>query len=491
VKTSDFFNILGRHAAHSRGPAVICSSQSASYSDLLRAVESRAQIFRKTRVRILATLLDNGLQWVVNDLAALHAGIVHLPLPEFFSEAQIIGALEATQADAVVCVVPLAARFEALGFRLVDEIEGGTVILARVTDAVALHSGTAKITFTSGSTGHPKGVCLSADTMLTVAESLAHATATLAVDRHLSALPFPVLLENISGLYAPLIDGAACVALPLADVGLKGSSQFDAAVLHDALIRHLANSLITLPQMLRAYAAHLHTRGVSAPASLSMVAVGGGAVGHKLLRQAHALGLPAYEGYGLSEAASVQTLNLPHTACIGSVGKPLPHAQIRIASDGEIEVAGHLFLGYVGGPAANAVWLPTGDLGKLDNEGFLYIDGRKQSVLITAFGRNVSPEWVERELMSEPAILSAVVMGEAQPALGAVLWPTAGNDSHDSLQAAVDATNLRLPDYARIGPWTRAKAPFSSASGLATENGRPHRSAVANMHDGLFPDVAS
>jgi long-subunit acyl-CoA synthetase (AMP-forming) len=113
-----------------------------------------------------------------------------------------------------------------------------------------------------------------------------------------------------------------------------------------------------------------------------------------------------------------------------------------------------------------------------------------RQVLITAYGRNVSPEWVETALRSDPAIAQAVVFGEAQPALSAVLWPLRPDASDAQLQAAVQAANAGLPDYARIGHWVRARADFSPATGLATANGRPQRTAIFDHHaDALTPVV--
>jgi long-subunit acyl-CoA synthetase (AMP-forming) len=106
-------------------------------------------------------------------------------------------------------------------------------------------------------------------------------------------------------------------------------------------------------------------------------------------------------------------------------------------------------------------------------------------VLITGYGRNVSPEWVELRLANQPVIAHCVVLGEGQAALGAVIWPL-GNPSDSAIQACVDQVNQGLPDYARIGSWMRARAEFSATSGLATVNGRPRRQAVAELHSDLF-----
>jgi long-subunit acyl-CoA synthetase (AMP-forming) len=179
----------------------------------------------------------------------------------------------------------------------------------------------------------------------------------------------------------------------------------------------------------------------------------------------------------------VQTLNLPHADRPGSAGKPLPHTRLRIDDDGQVWVAGSLMLGYLGAMQTIAPqWWATGDLGRIDEYGFLHLAGRRRNVLITSFGRNVSPEWVEAELQAAPAIAHAVVLGEGQPQLAAVLWPARADCTDRQLAEAVAAANARLPDYARIGRWLRPRAAFSTATGLATANGRPRREAIAAAH---------
>jgi long-subunit acyl-CoA synthetase (AMP-forming) len=269
---------------------------------------------------------------------------------------------------------------------------------------------------------------------------------------------------------------------PLAELGLSGSSSFDAAVFNAAVERYQPHSLILLPQMLRAWVGWLMQQGRAAPQGLRMVAVGGAAVGAPLLLAARRLGIPAYEGYGLSEGSSVQTLNLPGADKPGSAGRPLPHAQVRINPHGEIEVAGGLLAGYLGQPPMEPAWWPTGDLGEIDADGFVHVRGRLKHVLITAFGRNVSPEWVETALRGGRAIAQTVVLGDGEPSLSAVIWPVAAGLPDAAIQAEVDAANQSLPDYARVMRWVRALAPFSADAGMATANGRPLREAILGLH---------
>jgi len=490
LSTLAFFDSLERFAGAASAPALVSEAGEWSYHALHDAIRGAADALLRREVRVLATVCDNSARWVVADLAALRAGITHVPLPTFFTLAQQRFALDSAGADAVLAHVRLLPALAEWGFEFASGIWQGDAHLAlvqrRTRDAV-LPAGTAKITFTSGTTGAPKGVCLSADSLLAAAHGLVHATRALGISRHLCALPLAVLLENVAGVLAPTLRGATCVVLPTGAVGLAGSSRFDPSVLNAAVERYRPHSLILLPQMLRAWTGWLQANRTSPSASLEMVAVGGAAVGERTLAEARATGIPAYEGYGLSEGASVQTLNLPGADRPGSAGRPLPHCRVRIAADGEIEVGGNLFLGYLGDscladPGPSPAWWQTGDLGELDADGFLHVRGRKKNVLITAYGRNVSPEWVEAALRSEPAVAQAVVFGESRPALSAVIWPSTSGVPDAALEAAVAAANAQLPDYARVHTWVRAAVPFDAEHGMSTANGRPKRDVIEARH---------
>ncbi|HET9025759.1 MAG TPA: long-chain acyl-CoA synthetase, partial [Burkholderiaceae bacterium] len=170
-------------------------------------------------------------------------------------------------------------------------------------------------------------------------------------------------------------------------------------------------------------------------------------------------------------------LNVPGADRPGTVGRPLGHVGVRL-DEGEIVIDGAGFLGYLGAGAPVQRELRTGDLGRVDGDGYLLIDGRRKHQLITSFGRNVAPEWPEAELTAAPVIAQAVVFGEARPQLGAVVVAPSPAIPDSAIGAAVRAANARLPDYARIAVWLRADAPFSTANGLATANGRARRDAV-------------
>ena len=125
-------------------------------------------------------------------------------------------------------------------------------------------------------------------------------------------------------------------------------------------------------------------------------------------------------------------------------------------------------------------WLPTGDLGHLDEDGYLYLDGRKKNVLITSFGRNISPEWPESLLLGSGLFRQAMVIGDGQAQLSALLVTAKDGLSDEVIQAGVTTVNQDLPDYAQIKHWLLADEAFTPSNGLATANGRLKRDLIKN-----------
>ena len=465
-----FFNGLQLHAER---PALIEAGRQLNYAELACEIGARADLLRQAGAKRLALALDNGIDWVLWDLAALSAGLVCVPLPGFFSADQQQHVLDSAGVDCLVATDP--SIYSHLGF---TETAGGLLqrTPARIPD---LPSGTLKITYTSGTTGQPKGVCLDADLQLRVAHSLWQASLSCQVEKHLCVLPLATLLENIAGIYAPLLAGASIELLPMAQIGLRGASQFDLPTFLGCLNRLQPHSLILLPQLLLALVTAAE-RGLPLPKSLRFIAVGGGRVAPQLLERADALGLPVSEGYGKPECASVVCLNAPGQRHPGTVGKPLAHLEVKLAADGEVLVKGAQMLGYVGEPTDTGEWLATGDLGHFDGE-FLVLHGRKKHQFITAFGRNVNPEWVESELVQQLPIAQAWLQGEAMPVNVAVVVARFAGTTDAEIDQVIQQVNQRLPDYARVHHWLRATQPFSADNGLATANGRLRRTAL-NQH---------
>lgn len=432
--------------------------------------------------RRIALALDNGLDWLAVDLAARAERQTIVPIAPFFSAAQRQHALDSAGCD--LLLAPSGpdrgeSRMTA-DFSLADETHGIRIWRRRLTNPPALPPGTFKISYTSGTTGTPKGVCLSAELLEQVAGSLAERTAALGIRRHLCLLPLAVLLENVAGAWAGLQSGARLIIPPLAETGLAGSSGLDLARFAACLQRHRPHSIIVLPELLKALCHLIESEQVD-PDGLRLVAVGGARTPTTLIEHARALGLPVFEGYGMTETGSVICLNAPGTDRIGSVGPPLAHQRLSCAPDGELLVHGPRFLGYVG-DAAQATSEPfrTGDAGDIEADGFVRVHGRLGNVYSTSWGRNVAPEWIEAELNAQPEIAQSYVHGRDLPENFAVLVPAATGAR--ALPAAVERVNRDLPDYAHIGRWSVRTRPFSPDDGTATGNGRLRRGQILAMH---------
>ena len=293
-----------------------------------------------------------------------------------------------------------------------------------------------------------------------------------------------MLLENIAGVYAPLFAGGEVLLMPDAGRGFAGSSLANPQQLLGLISQTQPNSLILVPELLQLLV-QAALKGWPVPASLQFIAVGGAKVAVDTLRQAAALQLPVYQGYGLSECGSVVALSSVDAANatddeLQSAGKPLAHLEVRI-EQGEIQVKTP-FLGYLGqGGAQQSEWVATGDLGQWTEGGDLQILGRRNNLLISSFGRNISPEWVESELTKTGLVQQAVLCGDAKPYCVAVLY-AAATVSDSQLNAYIDQLNLQLPDYARVARYHRLSTPLSQAEGTLTSNGRPRRAAIMQTY---------
>ncbi|NVK41636.1 MAG: AMP-binding protein [Oceanospirillaceae bacterium] len=445
--------------------ALRSESETLSGTALLERVRTFAEELRRQDVRRLGILLDNGSDWAIADLATLASGIVSVPIPGFFSPSQQQHLLSDAGLDAVLAPAPLRD--------FADPVQTSCGLLHRLPQSshTALPAGTARITYTSGTTGTPKGVCLSEANMLAVARALHSATAALEVRHHLCVLPLAVLLENIGGLYVPWLSGACVTLLPMASLGIRGAAGIDTAQLLDTLTAWQPHSLILVPALLPVIIAG-RERGL--PDRYRCLALGGGRTSAIHQQRARDLGLPLFEGYGLSEAASVVAFNCRGAERPGTVGRPLPHVEVRIDPDGGILVRGNRFLGYLGEPEGNADdWLDTGDRGHLDADGYLIVDGRRKHTIVTAMGRNVAPEWLEAELCALPDIIQGFVYGDEEHGLQALVVSRRCDP-----EALRETVNAQLPDYARLDQLHITSHPFSSAWGELTANGRLRRTAL-------------
>ena len=239
-------------------------------------------------------------------------------------------------------------------------------------------------------------------------------------------------------------------------------------------------------------------------------AVSGGApLGERLGHFFRGVGITVLEGYGMTETSAASTVNKPSRNKIGTVGQPLPGISARIADDGEILLrGGGIFAGYWHNEAATAEtmdeagWLRTGDLGSLDDEGFLRVTGRKKEIIVTAGGKNVSPAVLEDRLRAHPLISQCMVVGDGRPFVACLItldaealehWKqqhgkpasaTAAELADDpdlraEIQAAVDDANKAVSRAESIRKFTILPVDFTTDNDYITPSLKVKRSLVA------------
>lgn len=450
--------------------AIKFEQTSLTYAKLVEQVTQCAQWLQKRDISSVCINMQNSHEWVLIDLACQHANIVCTPIPQFFSEEQIQHLVSQVQADVVV-------GFSTQANVSCENIPNLTVkaYFLTKTKTINLPTHTSKITFTSGSTGTPKGVCLSLENQSRVAHSLVSA---IGVDKpkHLVLLPLPTLLENIAGIYAPLLANGQVTIISDNEKGLAGNRLIDLGSLLNSISAHQPNTLILVPELLQALIIGC-SRGWQPPSSLKFIAVGGAKVDAVLINKARHLGLPVYQGYGLSECGSVVSICTNTNEPSNSAGQALKHIHLKQVN-GELVVSGNSFLGYLGEPNS---WYPTcvytGDLVDI-TEHYLSIHGRSKNLIINSYGRNISPEWIESKISATGLFSQNIVVGDAKPYLCALLVPMSRKISQTQIQDAISVMNLTLPDYAKIIGLIIVDTPFSQQSGLLSENGKLKRDNI-------------
>jgi long-chain acyl-CoA synthetase len=407
------------------------------------------------RVGLLA---ENRLEWLVADMAIMTAGAVNVPPHAPLTAAQIQFQLAdagvrwlfvstRAQADKVRQVRAQLPRLE--GYVLFERdpaspylptwegfLQRGRTALARVHGELEQREqqltcdSLATIMYTSGTTGNPKGV------MLTHGNLLSNAAGVLRIAPHkpddvvLNWLPFSHIYARLCDHYMNLLAGIS--------VCLAESAETVVQNLEDVQPTHLSS----VPRFYEKVYAAVSTSDPAETARrlrrlfgprMDWMTSGGAPLPVAIAEAYHRAGLMLLQGYGLTESSPVISFNNKEHFKLATVGLPLPGVEVRIAPDGEVLTRGpHVMKGYWNNPEATAEavrggWLYTGDLGKLDEEGFLQITGRKKELLVMSNGKKVVPSYLEGLLLGDPCIDQAVVHGEGRNFLTALLVPNWDN----------------------------------------------------------------
>jgi long-chain acyl-CoA synthetase len=511
----------------------------------------------------VAIMARTRYEWTILDFATWYAGAVVVPIYDTSSAEQIdwilndshsVGIIVETPAlrDLVQTVLPSHTRHV---WTMTDDVlailrEAGKHIgddeIDRRRNAVT-PSSLATLIYTSGTTGKPKGVQLTHANFLSETGNVAQGASELFLKPGGSTLLFlpvahvfgrmvqigaiasglhlahcsdpvtrlpmdlasfkPTFVLAVPRIFEKIYNGAEARA-EAAGKGKIFKKAADVAIAYsEALDKKGMSPVLKFKHALFDKLVYSKLRagmGGNVEAAIS----GGAPLGVRLGHFYRGAGVTILEGYGLTETTAGATLNLYGAHRVGSVGKPIPGTSIKIADDGEVLIRGPIVMqGYWQNEAANAEvfdgerWFKSGDLGKLDDEGFLYIVGRKKEIIVTAGGKNVAPAVLEDRLRSHPLVSQCMVVGDNQPFIAALVTidPDAlkawvANHKKDGasindlindpdliavVQTAVDEANKAVSKAESIRKFTILPVDFTIAGGHLTAKLSVKRHVVA------------
>jgi len=450
--------------------AIYDDNRSVTYRQLWQEITIMSNLLQTMPHKRVGLYMANCIEWVVIDLACSLNNITITPLPAFFSDQQLQHIINEANISLIITDQPNNTNNFFNGKSVNCNLPN--IHIFQTTTQAEHNSNIHKITFTSGSTGTPKGVCLNNKNIEIVVTSFQQQLNKL-IGNHFCLLPLSTLLENIAGVYTSLLAHGTIYLTK--KISIYHLNQQTLQTLFNYIEDKKIHTIILVPQLLKIFVSWYNNTQQNH--SLKFIALGGAKASPTLINQAIQLGLPVFEGYGLSESSSVVTLNTPKNNKPGSVGKPLPHIDIKLSNDGEILVKGANCLGYYNcNPPSldNEDYWHTGDLGTLDAEGFLHLTGRKKNLIITPLGRNISPEWIESELNTHSDILQSAVFLDINDELSAIITTEKTID----LKKLLSMTNEQLPEYAHLKNIKIAEKPFSTANKTLSPGGQPLRKNI-------------
>ena len=431
----------------------------------------------------LAIVGDNRPEWAISYLAAACTGIVCVPIDKDLKETEVHNILLLSGAEALISddkhmdmILAIQPKLPALKWvvdldekRALDRVitfselrnRGRERISAGKNDfeeRIVSPGQLLSILFTSGTMGNPKGVMLSHGN---VASNLVDALSWVDLrseDRFLSVLPIHHSYECTDGFLLAMHQGATTSyaenlrRIPENMVETRTTAMLGVPLLWHAMYKKIETGMaeeglwkVNAAKKLAAFTerllginirrllfAKVHGRFGGA---LRILISGGAAIDPAIARGFRELGIDFLQGYGLTESAPIIAVNRNKAFRDDAAGLPLPSVEVKIAEDGEILARGpNIMVGYYNNPEATREaledgWLHTGDLGYVDGEGFLYIRGRKKSVIVTPAGKKIYPEEVETEILKSPLISECIVWGrpaedaEPEDAVEAIVVP--------------------------------------------------------------------
>jgi long-chain acyl-CoA synthetase len=513
----------------------------------------------------VAIMARTRYEWTILDFAIWYAGGCTVPIYETSSAEQVDWILNDSGSVALIVETPshkelvtsvlphhtkhvwvmtddVLAILRSAGSNISDdEIERRRTALVPSTLATLI--------YTSGTTGRPKGVQLSHSNFLSECGNVVEGASDLFLKPGGSTLLFlpvahvfgrmvqigairaglhlahcsdpvgrlqpdlasfkPTFVLAVPRIFEKIYNGAEAKA-EAAGKGKIFRAAADVAIAYsEAMDKRGFNPILTLKHSIfdkLVYAKIRAAMGGSVDAAIS----GGAPLGARLGHFYRGAGITVLEGYGLTETTAGTTLNLTNALRVGSVGRPIPGNSVKIAEDGEVLISGPIVMrGYWQNDEANketfdGQWFKTGDLGRLDDEGYLYITGRKKELIVTAGGKNVAPAVLEDRLRAHPLVSQCMVVGDNQPFIASLItvdqdmlkgWISSNGKTGATIetlvndpdliaviQTAVDDANKAVSKAESIRKFTILPKDFTIAGGQLTAKLSLKRHVIAEQY---------
>ena len=394
---------------------------------------------------------ENRYEWILADLAIQLLQAIHVPIHAPLTGAQVLE--QVGDSGATVVIVSTGEMLK----KVADHLDGTKEFVFLTHDEVTIDAGVesslavpatveideaeaerienacrdeldsdsiSTILYTSGTTGEPKGVVLSQHNLVSNTTGALQTIGMREDDLRLGFLPLSHIFARTCDLYTWIGAGSRFALAESRDTVVA-----DAQAIKPTVLNGVPYFFELLRRALVAHGKENEPGALKAllGGEIRMFCSGGAALPDHLYDYYESQEVPIMQGYGLTETSPVISVSGPMSTKRGASGKPIPGVEVAIADDGEIITRGpHVMVGYWNKPEATSEvirdgWFHTGDLGRIDEEGFVYITGRKKELIVTAAGKNIAPVLIESLLTEDPKIAQALVIGDDRSYLTALI----------------------------------------------------------------------
>jgi len=467
--------------------ALVARGREISYGEVIEKASSFGLLSGVSRGDRALLVMENRPEWVYALYGVWSVGGVVVPVDFLSSPEEIAFVAKDAEPKVVFYSEETAPRVE-------KALKGSSVRLVKVEEAELPPPGEfslkpeeeelALLPYTSGTTGTPKGVMLTFGNLFSNIRAVEKVGIAGREDRTLAVLPFHHTYPLMTTLLLPLYLGATVVFL----------DKLSPEDIMEKLRRYKITVFVGVPRLYELFASRIRERIEENPVAkllfnlslkvqspslgkklfkkvqeafggeLKYMVSGGAKLPLSVAKELTALGFTVIEGYGLTETSPIVSFNPPQKVKLGSVGKPIEGVEVRLTEEGEVLVKGpNVMRGYWKKPEETAKvlkegWLYTGDLGSLDEEGYLYITGRKKELIVLPSGKNVFPEEIEEKILKRAPFIKEVGVFERGGKLYALVYPDLQkvkefgivNLSETVRWEVIDKVNRELPEWKRI-----------------------------------------